>query len=330
MIPAHMQNFLPMLAVQSNKIAPKVGDAITQLHNSGKYLFDLKWDGVRAVAYVIDGTVQLINRRQVDITFRYPDIVAALLDTYGNQMRILDGEIIVWGANGQPDFAAIHRRDAQANVRSAEALVAQFPATFMAFDVLGYSNDDTRPMPLVARRALLLKDKSRFAKVRAVDWSMSDTDGETLWKFVCDHGLEGLIAKTKSGPYKSGRQQSWIKLKQTERITAIGRSYTAGKGKRANGVGAVVMELLPADLDATNCVGIGEVGTGFDDPELILVKQRIDAGGFVLMDVEIQNMHKPQPGFPFGKARFPAFKGFRDDVHVTDAHVGQLDGIPVI
>lgn len=342
-IPQELNGMMPMLAVPSHHIAPDVETAVKQLHASGGWYFDIKWDGVRCLAYINDGHVKLINRRQVDISFRYPEIVAALSVLYANETRILDGELVCLvneqGDPAKPDFALIHRRDAQANVRSVEALAAKYPATFIPFDLLCFGGDDIRTMPYVARRSMLAKDltahiekatpdpNERVKLATSVTVTGGLDDGAKMWQIVKDFGHEGLIAKLSSATYKSGRQRTWVKLKQTWRITAAIGGYTPGKGSRADKFGALEIVVLDANDEFVN---IGECGTGFDAAMIDALKALIDAKQITLVEIELQNMTKPTDGFPLGKMRFPSFKGIRTDVGIMDCNYHQLDGIPVI
>lgn len=348
MIPQEFDGMMPMLAVPSHHIAGDVEASVKQLHASGGWYFDIKWDGIRCLAYIDGGVVKLINRRQVDISFRYPEIVTALTHMYKGETRILDGELVCLlnapNEPAKPDFAAIHRRDAQSNARSVDALAQKYPATFIPFDLLCFGGDDIRTMPYVARRSMLAKDVALhvvnlhkspdipdpirpFLHSRVTTGVGGLDDGLRMWEIVKQYGHEGLIAKLSSANYKSGRQRTWVKLKQTWRITAAITGYTEGKGSRASKFGALEVAILDK-ADAWQ--QIGECGTGFDAAEIDVLKARIDGNVITLVEVELQNMTTPTPGYPFGKMRFPSYKGIRGDVGVMDCNSKQLEGIPVV
>jgi hypothetical protein len=147
----------PMLAMPSRTVAPTPESTVVALHARGDYLWQPKWDGIRAFAYVEDGTARLINRLDVDISDRYPDVIAALADAYpATESRVFDGELLVFH-DGRPGFARIHRRDAQSNARRIYHLTQSDPATFVAFDLLYVDGRDIRHDPLTARLSLLSK-----------------------------------------------------------------------------------------------------------------------------------------------------------------------------
>jgi bifunctional non-homologous end joining protein LigD len=113
---------------------------------------------------------------------------------------------------------------------------------------------------------------------------------------------------------------NWIKLKQVFQISVIATGTTQGSGKRAGTFGAIVMTLVGPD----GPVSIGEVGTGFNDREIKEIKQRMESGELLVLEVEIAAMTKQ------GKVRFPSFKYIRTDVTPLDCTIDQLDAIPVI
>jgi bifunctional non-homologous end joining protein LigD len=312
----------PQLAEPSKTVASTPVQAIDTLQRKG-YQFELKFDGVRSFAYVSDGTVNLINRRGADITFRYPEIVDRLVQMYPEGDYVLDGEILVWGSDGKPDFAAIHRRDAQATASASMLLTQQFPASFVAFDVLLIDGHDMRSQPYMARSQWLKAENSRWGQVSArpnmLMAGVQSLNGVAMWDHVVAQGMEGLIAKAPHGRYRAGRHADWVKLKVTFTASFVVVGYTAGKGRRANGIGALQLALI----GPSGPVETGEVGTGFTDRDLDLLKPRIDAGELLVSEVEFSNVVAAN-----NKLRFPSWKGLRDDVEPTDCLLSQLDGVP--
>src|SRR5450759_3516637 len=116
-----------MHAVPSRMVAPTPEATAAELDARGDYLWQPKWDGIRAFACVGDGTARLVNRLGMDISDRYPDVIAALADTYRlSRSRVLDGELLVFHG-GRPEFARVHRRDAQSNARRIYHLTKSDP-----------------------------------------------------------------------------------------------------------------------------------------------------------------------------------------------------------
>lgn len=318
MIPQAIREQVAQLAQPSKDIAPTADAALVALDDVGSWWFDVKWDGIRCLAFVEDGKVQLINRRQRDITFRYPDIVAALAEIYVGTSVVLDGEIIVLNAEGNVDFAAIHRRDAQENERSASTLAERFPATYVAFDLLFGQEHDYRGLPYAARRGLLITEGARFETVpERVQVSPSDKDGRAMWAMVQERRLEGLIAKAHNSMYRGGRSANWVKIKPVKSVTAIVSGYDYGDRdtKFEHTMGALHLRLLDENNEP---VPIGKVGTGFTEKDRDWFRDALDAQNVLLIEVEYQEVS------PAMQLRFPSYKGVRTDVDLLSATMEQL------
>lgn len=314
-------NQAPMLASPSKNIHPNLETAMQRLIDGGRHVFDIKFDGVRVLAFIENGKVTLKNRNGVDTTGRFPEVVERLAALYPTGSRIFDGEMLCFDPDtGKPTFARISKRDRTGTPAKVKVLAKIMPATFMVFDLLHYDGDDLRIQPLMARLALLRQDASRFGNDGRVLLSMLTEDGAAIWDVIKRQGMEGLIAKDKLAIYRGGRAPSWIKLKPVASVTCVVTGYTAGQGARAGKFGALTIGLLH---DGVTVKPWGEVGTGFTDAALADLKPRVDAGEELVIEVEIQNVT------PDGKPRFPSYKGVRTDRSIIDCCVSQLEAIPV-
>lgn len=318
MIPQAVRDQVAQLAHPSNKIAPTADEALATLHRNGDWWFDVKWDGIRCLVFVDNGDVRLINRRQRDITFRYPELVEWFGKVYEGTSIVLDGEIVVFkaGTSGlEVDFPAMHKRDAQENERSASTLAALTPASFVAFDLLFSDEHDYRELPYAARRTLLITESARFSGDRACV-SPSDKDGEAMWAMIKEHKLEGLIAKLHHSTYRGGRSQNWIKIKPVKSLSAIVSGYDYGDrgSKFEHTMGALHLVVL----DDGQLVPIGKVGTGFTEKDRDWFKTALDAQNVLIVEVEYQEVS------PNEQLRFPSYKGVRTDLAVTDCTKEQM------
>lgn len=298
----------PMLAASAKAPAATMVERLT---GYGTYIFDVKWDGIRALAYIEDGRVRLISRRLNDITFRYPEVVENLARTFPAGSFLLDGEIVVW--NGKRfDFALALKRDAQALAGKIKALAVRHPACYMAFDLL-WANQDLRNQALVERLAALgrvLDDDHPGVQV-----SQSNRDGRLMWEAAEKFGFEGLVAKVANDRYYPGRAtSSWIKIKRLRRCTAIVTGYDPGEGGRRNQVGALHLALLDHD----RLTPIGKVGTGFKAGDHAPMLQVLNAGQQFLVEVEYLEATKEH------QLRNPAYKGVRIDITREECTVEQL------
>ncbi len=264
------------------------------------FYFELKFDGIRAVVEKDEfGNIRITNRKQADITYRYPDVVAVFADI--DFCGVLDGEIIVLNDKGLPDFARVHLRDAQSSERGVRRVAAANPAKFIPFDALESKGEDLRPLPYLVRRQYL------FGMLDAISDQVpiSTTAGDALWTWVEQHDLEGLIAKDPQASYRAGeRDASWVKLKNTKRISALVGGYSPGKGGRELGA----LYLMLWDPQAGALVSIGSVGSGFNQKQLVQLQADVDSGDPVVVEVEYLDVSAG------GQLRMPVFKAIRRDI----------------
>ena len=294
-----------VMLASPTKGAPE--QALAALEREGGWWAEVKLDGVRAVlSRQADGTVTITNRRMADITHRYPDVVSvwAQLDFTG----VLDGEIIVM-RDGRPNFEGAHRRDAQSTPGKIRAAMAKDPATFVPFDILIDRERDVRTLPYTQRRMIMMNRE-------IPGLSLASQDTATMWAFVVENNLEGLVAKRGDSPYRAGRHGSWRKLKHTKRISALVGALVPGRGSRGP-VGALVLYLF--DPDAGRLVGIGNVGSGLSGASLRMLSQRIGAGQPTVVEVEYLEVSSS------GQLRMPVFKFINTEADPADCTLDQLE-----
>lgn len=280
---------------------------IANAQASGLWSFELKVDGIRAVATIDGGDVVLHNRRHIDVSHRYPDVVTTLGKL--GITAVIDGEIAVM-RDGRVDFGAAHRRDAQSNARSAAALARTLPATFIAFDVLWLNGIDIRDLSYERRRARLESLADAGLRVNP-----ASEDGEAMWKYVIEYQLEGLVLKRKDSRYRGRRDPAWVKVKALKRLSAVVAGYEPGQGHRASTFGALRLALLDGD----RIVEIGSVGTGFSNEDCILIWNRIKTEDHpIIIDVEYMEVGAG------GHLRQPSFRGVRNDLEITDCTYDQV------
>lgn len=309
-LPADLVAQQPMLATAARG-EPAV--VLERLASYGTYVFDVKWDGIRCLAYIVDGKVRLVSRRGSDITRRYPEVVRNLADALPHGSFVLDGELVVWDGE-RFDFSLALKRDSQSLPNKIDHLAAKHPATYMAFDLL-WANADLRANALTTRLAALrriLPDTHEGLQV-----SLSRTDGALMWKAAEQFGFEGLIAKVAMAPYRSGRGTEWIKLKRLKRVTAIVTGYEPGEGARTGQVGALFLALLDDNGKEVPC---GKVGTGFKRHHHRPMLGVLEQGMQFLVEVEYLEVTRD------GILRNPSFKGIRADINRADCTVAQIGG----
>jgi DNA ligase D-like protein (predicted ligase) len=223
--------------------------------DSDDYLFEIKWDGTRALAFADgDGRYHLANRRRVDLTARYPDLAGLSRLPAGT---VLDGEIVVLGADGKPDFSALQSRD-HAGPTRVPILARGTPATFVAFDQLYSTYEPILAQPCVERRAILAETVAALGDSRVIMSQGTVGGGRAYFQRVCSENLEGVVAKRLSSPYLPGRRSdAWIKVKRQQTIHCVVIGFVP---EGTDDFGALI--IAAEEGGAVRCVG--KVGTGFD------------------------------------------------------------------
>ena len=175
------------------------------------WAYELKWDGVRAVAR-IHGAARLFARSGAEVTLAYPELagLVAAVDEV-----VLDGEVVVMGPDGRPSFTALAERMHVRDPGKAAQLAQTLPVTYMIFDLLGVGPEDLRGLPYRVRRERL-EAIGELARDEGGRWLVPPrfSDGPGTLQAAVDLGLEGVVAKRLDSPYRSGqRGPEWIKVK---------------------------------------------------------------------------------------------------------------------
>jgi bifunctional non-homologous end joining protein LigD len=241
-----------------SRLEPMLAALADHPFSDPNWLFEIKWDGVRALAWIDDGALTLRARSGADITGRYPEL-ASLPTALSMRRAILDGEIAALDAHGRSDFERLQER---MHVRTpAENLVSRIPVVFLAFDLLYCDGYDLRRSPLIERKQLLQRLLLTSEKFRFSDHQLQH--GKELFELARDTGLEGIVAKRLDSPYVSERSMNWVKIKVTKTVDAVVGGWTAAR-TTAIPLGALLLGLYRGK----NLRFIGHVGTGFDGKKL--------------------------------------------------------------
>ncbi len=218
------------------------------------WLFEIKWDGVRALAWIDDGELTLRARSGSDITSQYPDL-AGMPKLFSGRQAILDGEIAVLDGRGHSDFEELQER---MHVRNpGQKLLSEFPAVYFAFDLLYCDGFDLREAPLLERKQLLQRLLHASDRIRYSDHQVEK--GKELFELAKQNELEGIIAKRLDSRYVSERSANWLKLKISKTLDAVVAGWTAPRG-----AGAPLGSLLLGLYEGKKLRFIGHAGSGFD------------------------------------------------------------------
>lgn len=202
---------------------PMLLKEIDKPFNSDEYIFELKFDGIRAVIFANKNEVKIQSRNKQDITYLFPELQS--IKNLVDKNVIFDGEIVAF-ENGKDSFSKIQERLHLKNAEKIKKLARDNPITFVAFDIL-YENKDLTNLTLVERKKYLnkYKEDEHFIKTKIIE-----RDGTKLFNSVKKMGLEGIIAKLKTGKYYiNKRTDDFVKIKNIQRDEFIIGGYEEKK-----------------------------------------------------------------------------------------------------
>lgn len=287
--------------------------------------YEIKWDGVRALAYISPGHLEMFSRTGRDITAVYPEITA-ITRAVGYQHLVLDGEIVAFD-EGRPSFQRLQPRMNVTSESQIRRLRQETPVTFIIFDVLYANGHSLLKLPYTDRRAVL--DQLDLSGPYWQTPAHQEGDGDALLAATRMQGLEGIVAKRLRSTYQPGRRsRDWLKIKNTSRQEVVIGGWVPGEGNRSGQVGALVVGVYH-DKDLKY---VGKVGTGFNTATLEMLRAK-------LSQLEVAESpfagRQPQKDTVFvrpelvceveftewteaGTLRQPSYKGLRDDKPATD------------
>jgi bifunctional non-homologous end joining protein LigD len=230
----------PMLATLADEVPTGPG-----------WLYEVKWDGYRALAQVVGGDATLTSRRGNALTSRFASVGKAIEAAVRTPDCVLDGEICALDERGRSSFSAMQQGKPDT------------PIVYYAFDVLEVDGEPLLELPLTERRERLESLLDRRSK--AVRMSETFEDGEALYEAAKSEGLEGIVAKRAESRYLPGkRTREWLKIKTRNRQEFVIAGYTKGQGRRAGRFGSLVLGVYRGNELAY----AGNVGTGFSEAEI--------------------------------------------------------------
>src|SRR6266436_2984707 len=263
LVPAHLdgkeQNWL-LLRKRDDAAAPRalrndykamLATLATELPHGDDWLYEVKWDGYRALGYVRGGEARLVSRNGNDLTPRFPDIAKALAKAARSPECVVDGEVCALDENGRPSFSAMQQGKPGT------------PIVYEVFDALEIDGLPILDLPLEERRERL--EALLDARVQAVQISGFFDDGEALYEAALEQHLEGVMAKRLGSRYAEGRRtRDWLKVKTHGRQEFVICGWTKGQGRRAGSFGALVLGAYRGG----ELVWVGNCGTGFTEHDI--------------------------------------------------------------
>jgi bifunctional non-homologous end joining protein LigD len=287
------------------------------------WAYEIKWDGVRAIAYSTPGELRLESRNLKEITGSYPEL-GRLNRALSSHAAILDGEIVAFDEHGRPSFAALQRRMHVGSATQAKRLAKASPVTYMIFDLLWLDGHSLMGLRYEERRELL-----GALSLSGESWQTPEHlsgRGRDVLKATAERQLEGIVAKRLDAPYEPGaRSSAWIKIKNVGRQELVIGGWLPGEGRRERRIGALLVGVYDPDGAFRYA---GRVGTGFNDAELdrlakLLKPLKLDDSPFTAGERPPRGAVFARPELvaeieftewtSVGVLRHPSYKGLRED-----------------
>ena len=292
--------------------------------DSPDYIYELKLDGERCIAYLDpDAGTELINRRNEKMLPKVPEL--SNLHHHVRKRCILDGELAVI-KNGKPDFSEIQRRSLMGNPYKIEIAAKQSPACFTAFDILYDTDHAVLNLPLLERKELLQSAARQESDQFAVSRTM-EVNGTAFYALAKQHDLEGIVAKRKDSRYfMDKRTKDWIKCKNLKDDDFVVCGYIEKENN--------VVSLVLGQYENQNMIYMGHVTLGVRGEPFYKIQSlprreeppfAVPAGNVHAIWVEpstvctVKYMEKTASG----GLRQPVFKGMRDDKAPEECSVTQ-------
>ena len=321
--PDSMQGVLPQ------RLEPMLAVLEPEAFDDPERIFEVKWDGVRALAFISRGRVRLQTRNFMDISAPFADIGKALLGAVRGDGIVLDGELVSPDENGVPRLPRVMRR-----IHDQARMTEPVPVNFEVFDVLYRGYQPVMKEPLMRRKALLKETLQANDTLHICHFE--EEAGIAFFEAATRLGLEGVVAKTKNSIYTPGkRSRNWLKVKAHKTGNVVVGGYTIGGGARKELFGG----LLVGVYDRKGLRFIGSVGGGFQGQDLdvlysLVTKLHADECPFVEPPAVDRLLYWCQPvmvlSVKFGELtedghlRFPVFKGLRPDMDPRDCTLTAL------
>jgi bifunctional non-homologous end joining protein LigD len=318
-------------------IEPMLATLVDAPFVSPDWVFEPKYDGVRALAYVTRNTLEIVTRKQNEVSYRYPELRALPRHVKGE--AVLDGEIISLDEHGRSNFQQLQQRLGLQSQKDIEERAKKWPASYAVFDILWHEGRDLRRLPLAERRAHLERVVRAGSPVILAPQVVRN--GEKMFREAMRRGLEGIIAKDLHAPYDAGRSKRWLKIKTVRRMEVVIAGWTEPRRTRPY-LGALIVGLYGDDKKLH---WVGNVGGGFmyESLEQVYTQlQPLARGESPLVEPvrSTEPIHWVEPRLVCevrfgewtrdGHMRMPIFEGLRDDKRPEECRMERMQKVETI
>lgn len=319
-------------------IHPMLAESISEPFDNAEWLFEIKWDGYRAVAFIENGKVRLVSRNQNELTARYPELkdMAKFIKA---KNAILDGEVVALDEQGKASFSLMQQRTGFRPGGKRATANADVPVLYYAFDLIYLDGEDWHRVPLDQRKRKLESVIKSGDSLRYSDHY--EEQGKALFEIARSKGLEGIVAKRSASCYEEHRSRDWLKIKIRHSQECVVGGYTQPEGSRAH-FGSLVLGLYDKQQ---RLIHVGQAGSGFNQKSLaemwkVLQKIETTKNPFYGEVEALRKVHWVKPelvaeieyaewtgGTNAGsgpKLRAPVFLGLRDDKDPKECVLAEL------
>ena len=295
-----------------------------------EWAVEMKWDGVRALAFVEDGVLRLVSRTGKDISRTYPEVC---VPAGAPSQLLLDGEIVAF-TDGAPDFEALQPRMHVSSADAALRLSSSIPVTYLAFDVLQLEGVRLLALPYSSRRETL-KTIMGNGPGFLIPPDFPGPDLDAVREASVATGLEGVVVKRLDSAYEPGaRSGDWLKVKNLLRQEVVVAGWKPGQGNRAGLIGSLLVG-VHSGSGSGELLYAGHVGTGFTDSVLRMLTGLLSplrrpgspfdgpvppeyAGPAVWVEPRLVVEVTFNRWTRAGRMRAPAYRGLRNDKDPAD------------
>lgn len=303
------------------RVSPMKANLVDKAFDSKDFLFEVKWDGLRAIAYLDNGNLSIKSRNFIEQSFRYPELADIGDFVFGTQ-AVLDGEIVVFDEEGRPSFQKLQSRINLQSKTDIDYWASKLPAVFYIFDVLFWEGRNLMKEALLKRKKVLRAILMLYHHVQLSEWI--DAEGLAFFQAAKQQKLEGIIAKRKDSPYVQRRTSDWLKIKTLLQQEVVIGGWTEPRATRPF-FGALLLGVY----ENSRFIYIGHAGTGFDYQTLKdlyekMRKLEVLQSPFEAVPIPNEPAHWVKPVLVAqvrfsewtraGRMRQPVFIGLRTDV----------------
>ena len=258
-----VQKVPPVARPMPAAVHPMLATTTDKPFNNDAWLFEIKWDGYRAIAFIENGKIRLASRNQNDLTPQYPEL-AEIPRHLKATTAVLDGEIVALDEQGRSSFSRMQQRSGFKSPSKRAARDPNVAVIYYAFDLLYLDGHDLRKLPLEERKqklaSLIVSNESMPNEILRYSDHYAG-QGIALFEAARQKGLEGIVAKRRASIYEERRSNNWLKIKITRSIECVIGGYTKPKGSREF-FGSVVLGLYN---EKGQLIHVGQAGSGFDE-----------------------------------------------------------------